>query len=332
MRDVAALAGVSVKTVSRVVNDEPGVSADVRERVGAAVHRLDYRQNLAASNLRRIDARTGLVGALLQDISNSFSGAVLRALEDAAREHRSAVLAASLDEGTEREQELVHDLVLRRVDGLVIMPATHRQDYLASELRTGTPVVFVDCAPRGIDADSVTVDNDDAARRATEHLLARGHRRVGALFDLATISTAERRRAGFTRACTDRGIRPDPALVRSGVRSAEQAYAAVRQMLGSGNPPTALFTGRNVITAGAVRALAEAGVRDHVALVGFDDFPLADLLDPPLTVVSQDVRRIGRTVADLLFARIEGDAGPPRHVVIEPTLVIRGSGEIPPPA
>ncbi|MGL5910729.1 MAG: LacI family DNA-binding transcriptional regulator, partial [Phycicoccus sp.] len=139
MRDVAALAGVSVKTVSRVVNDEPGVSADVRDRVAAAVTRLDYRPNLAASNLRRTGARTGLIGALVQDISNSFSASVLHALEETARRHQTAVLAASLDERAGREHELVHDLVTRRVDGLVLMPASERQDYLVGELRTGTP-------------------------------------------------------------------------------------------------------------------------------------------------------------------------------------------------
>ena len=128
MRDVAALAGVSLKTVSRVVNDEPGVSPDVRDRVTAAVRRLDYRPNLAASNLRRTGARSGLVGALVQDLSNSFSASLLRALEDAARRRGTAVLAASLDEESDREQELVHDLVTRRVDGLVIMPASERQD------------------------------------------------------------------------------------------------------------------------------------------------------------------------------------------------------------
>ena len=177
MKDVAALAGVSLKTVSRVVNDEPGVSPDVRDRVTLAVNRLDYRPNLAASNLRR-GARTGLIGALVQDVSNSFSASLLRALEDSARRHGVGVLAASLDEGADREQELVHDLVTRRVDGLVIMPASERQDYLVSELRSGTPAVFVDRPPRGVDADSVTVDNLRGGRLAGEHLLAQGHRRI----------------------------------------------------------------------------------------------------------------------------------------------------------
>ena len=213
MRDVAALAGVSLKTVSRVVNDEAGVSQDVRERVAAAVRRLDYRPNLAASNLRRTGARTGLVGALVQDLSNSFSASLLRALEDSARLRGTAVLAASLDEESDREEELVHDLVTRRVDGLVLMPASERQDYLVAELRTGTPAVFVDREPRGVDADSVVVDNRAGAALATEHLLAHGHRRIAALVDMESIRTASLRHAGFTDAYAARGLRPDPRLV-----------------------------------------------------------------------------------------------------------------------
>jgi LacI family transcriptional regulator, galactose operon repressor len=331
MRDVAALAGVSLKTVSRVVNDEAGVSADVRERVLAAVARLDYRPNLAASNLRRTGARTGLVGALVQDLSNSFSAGLLRALEDAARRHGTAVLAASLDEGADREQELVHDLVTRRVDGLVIMPASLRQDYFISELRSGTPAVFVDRPPRGVDADSVTVDNHRGAKVAAEHLLAAGHRRIAALVDMRTIPTAARRLAGFTDAFTERGLRPDPRLLVTDLRSTDEATEVMHALLSLDDPPTAVFTARNILSAGVVRALAERGLRRDVALVGFDDFPMADLLDPPLTVIRQDVARIGKTVADLLFERIDGNTAPPRHIVLEPTLVVRGSGEIPPP-
>ncbi|WP_392543993.1 LacI family DNA-binding transcriptional regulator [Oryzobacter telluris] len=331
MRDVAALAGVSLKTVSRVVNREAGVSPDVRERVTAAVVRLDYRQNLAASNLRRTGARTGLVGALVQDLSNSFSASLLRALEDAARRRGTAVLAASLDEESEREQELIHDLVTRRVDGLVLMPASERQDYLVAELRSGTPAVFVDRPPRGVDADSVMVDNHAGGAMAAEHLLLQGHRRVAALSDMGTIHTAGQRLAGFRSAYTARGLRPDSTLLVDGLRSTEQAAEVVHELMSLANPPTAIFTARNILSTGAVRALAERGLRREVALVGFDDFPLADLLDPPLTVIRQDVARIGKTVADLLFARIDGNDAPPRHVVIEPSLVVRGSGEIPPP-
>lgn len=332
MRDVATLAGVSLKTVSRVVNDERGVSVEVREKVRAAVGALDYRPNHAASTLRRAGSRTGLVAALLQDLSNSFSGALLRAVEDVAREHRTGVLTASIDEEVDRERRLVRDLLGRQVDGLVLMPTGRDHGYLATELRAGPPVVFVDRAPSGIEADSVTVDNVLGARRGTAHLLDRGHRRVAGLFHLPSVTTAQDRVTGFAAAHAERGLQTDPRLVVSGIPSSREAARTVLEMLDLEDPPTAIFAGRNTLSTGAMRGLADAGAQHRVALVGFDDYPLADLVDPPLTVVRQNVPKIGRAVGDLLFARIAGDTSPVRHLVVEPSLVERGSGEIPPPA
>jgi LacI family transcriptional regulator len=331
MRDVAALAGVSLKTVSRVVNDEPGVTAEVRARVQQAASRLDYRPNLTASNLRRSSGRTRTVGALLQDVSNSFSAALLRSLEDGARERGVAVLAASLDEDADRERTLVADLVARRVDGLVLMPATDRQDYLLAELRAGLPTVFVDRGPRGVAADSVTVDNTGGARAATRHLLDHGHVRIAYLGDAAQIRTAGDRLAGYLEALRDAGVSVPEDLVRSGLRTPDAAQEEVLRLLGLPDPPTAIFASRNTVSIGTVRALREAGRQREVALVGFDDFPLADVLEPALTVVRQDVARIGASVGDLLFRRLDGDTAEPRQLVISPTLVARGSGELPAP-
>lgn len=332
MRDVAALAGVSLKTVSRVVNAEAGVTDAVRDRVLGAVARLDYRHNLAASNLRRGSRGSGLVGALLQDVGNSFSAALLRSLEDAMRGRGRAILSASLDEEPERERHLVHDLITRRVDALVLMPSTERQDYLAAEIRAGLPVVMVDREPQGIAVDSVTVDNVAGARLGVEHLLAQGHRRIACLTDLPEIYTARHRLSGYVAAHEARGLSPDPVLTRMGLRGADAGEAAVVELLAGAEPPTAVFAGRNDLAQGAVRALRRLGLSESVAVVGFDDFPLADLMSPPLTVVRQDVARIGRLTAGLLVDRLEGDTSAPQCVVVEPTLVVRGSGEIPPPA
>jgi len=328
MRDVAALAGVSFKTVSRVVNAEPGVSDVLRERVQTAVEQLHYRHNLAASNLRRTAPRTLTVGALLQDIGNNFSASLLRALENRLRERGIAVLAASLDEEPERERDLVRDLVARRVDGLVLMPASVSQEYLVSEQQAGLPTVFVDRRPRGVDADSVTVDNHLGGQLATRHLLAHGHRRIAFVSDLMAIDTAEQRLRGYTQSMQDVGL---PTLVRLDVRSAGAAQAAVTALLAQPDPPTAVFAGRNDLSIGAVRALRVAGLSRQVALVGFDDFPLADVLEPALTVVRQDLTRIGNEVGRLLFNRLDGDTAGAVHLVLAPTLVVRGSGEIAPP-
>ena len=331
MRDVAALAGVSVKTVSRVVNDEAGVKPEVRLRVQQAADRLEYRPNLTASNLRRSSGRTGTVGALLQDISNSYSSALLRSLEDVARERGVAVLAASLDEDAARERTLVADLVARRVDGLVLMPATARQDYLGADLRAGLPTVFVDRPPRGVEADAVTVDNLAGARAATRHLLDQGHTRIAYLGDATSIRTAADRLEGYRRGLAAAGVTVPEELVVPGLRTPDASQAAMSQLLELADPPTAVFAGRNTVSIGVVRALRQAGLQHRIALVGFDDFPLADILEPALTVIRQDVGRIGASVGELLFRRMDGDDGEPRHVLVQPTLVPRGSGELPLP-
>ncbi len=330
MREVAALAGVSLKTVSRVVNREAGVSPVVTSRVERAVAQLGYRHNLAASNLRRGDGRSAMVGALLQDVSNSFSASLLRSLEDAAHERDVAIVASSLDEEPERERSLVESLVRRRVDGLLLMPATERQEYLADDLRSGLPVVFVDRRPNGVDTDSVTIDNDLGARLAVNHLIAHGHRRIALLGDLTSIQTARSRHEGYLAALREAGLEPDPRITMTALRSPEDADDATGRLLDLDDPPTAVFAARNSLAVGAIRALHQRGVAGRVALVGFDDFPLADIVDPPLTVIRQNVAAIGAEVAARLFARIDGDTSAPSHIVLKPELVPRGSGEIRP--
>jgi LacI family transcriptional regulator len=331
MRDVAALAGVSLKTVSRVVNRESGVSPEMAGRVAAAVARLDYRHNLAASNLRR-GRRTRSIGVLLQDVANSFSASILRAVEDRCTSLGVVVLAASIDEEPERERALVSNLVSRRVDGLVLMPSTTDQGYLLQDVRAGLAVVVVDRPVRGLDVDSVTVDNEGGIRLAVEHLLAHGHRRIGYVGDLPSIATAAARLDGYARGLGAGGVPVDGTLMRVGRDEAASA-AAVAGLLALPDPPTAVVAGRNVLAVGAVRALQEAGLSHRVALVGFDDFPMSDLLEPGLTVIRQDVNTIGRTAAELLLSRVEGvdpeALGQPRRVVLPTALVPRGSGEIP---
>jgi LacI family transcriptional regulator len=332
MREVAALAGVSLKTVSRVVNAEPGVSVGVRQRVERAVLQLGYRHNLAASNLRRTSSRTNTVGALLQDVSNSFSASLLRSLEDTAHDRGVAILASSLNEEPDRERSLVANLVGRRVDGLVLMPATHRQDYLSEDLQAGLPVVFVDRRPQGIDADSVTVDNILGARLAANHLAVQGHSRIAFLGDLPNIQTAAERLLGFVDGLSDRSLTLEQRLTLIGLRTSDEAEHALLRLLDDPRPPTAVFAARNSLCIGAVRALRQRGLNRTVAVVGFDDFPLADVLEPGLTVIRQNVEHIGTEVSRALFARIDGDQSPPRHVVVVPELVPRGTGEIPPAA
>lgn len=330
MKDVAALAGVAIKTVSRVMNGDPTVTPDLAARIRDAAGKLGYRPNLTASSLRRGDRRTATIGLLLEDVANPFSAGLLRAVEDVARQRRVQILIGSLDEDQDRERELATTLIDRGVDGLIIVPAAPDQSYLLVERNLGIRVVFLDREPRFLNADIVMSGNRQGAITAVEHLRAHGHLRIGYLGDSAAITSAADRFAGYCHALERAGLVLDPLLIRHGLRSMEAATASAAEMIRLADPPTALFASQNLVTIGTVRALWQAGRQHTVALVGFDDFLLADVLDPGVTVVTEDVRRLGRLAAELLFARLDGDVSPPQTHVVPTGMVVRGSGEIRP--
>lgn len=320
MSDVARLAGVSIKTVSRVVNAEPGVHADTAERVIAAIERLGFRRNVGALNLRR-GSSTGTIGLVLEDVANPFYSGLTRAAEEVARRFGRQVLTGSSDEDAGRERELALEFCARRVDGLIISPAGRQHGYLLPEIASGTPVVFVDRPPGDVLADTVLVDNVAGAARAVTHLAAQGHRRIAFLGHSPAIFTAVERLAGFREGCATAGIPFDERLVAMGPHTQHTVAAAIRDA-------TAVVTGNNRITVLVLRAFAKCAHRP--ALVGFDDFELADLLNPPVTVISLDPAELGKAAAELLFARLDGDREPPRRIVLPARLIARGSGETPP--
>jgi LacI family transcriptional regulator len=330
MVDVAALAGVGLKTVSRVVNSERGVSPELEARVRQAIDQLSYRRDANAATLRRLGRKTQTIGLVLEDVSNPFSSALHRSVEDAARERGVLVFAGSCDEDPDRERDLIGTFRERRVDGIIVVPASHDHGYLYEERRTGTALVFVDRRASHLDADSVVSDNRGGATLAVRHLLDRGHRRIGFLGDLLSISTAEERLRGYVQAMESAVVGIDDDLIRADLRDPDAAARAVDEMLALPEPPTAFFTGQNLLTIGGVRALRRAGLEREIALIGFDDVSLADMLNPAISVVAQDPQALGRAAADQLFRRLDGDTTPAVQQVLPVTLIARGSGEIAP--
>jgi LacI family transcriptional regulator len=330
MTDVAALAGVAVKTVSRVVNAEPSVSPELEAKVRRAIEQLNYRRDANASMLRRLGGKTQTIGLVLEDVANPFSSALHRAIEDSARARHVLVFAGSCDEDATRERELVGSFRDRRVDGIIVVPAGRDHTYLYEEQRAGTALVFVDRPAGHLDADSVVSNNVGGSVEAVEHLLAHGHRRIAFLGDLLTISTADERLKGYTQALDRAGIN-DGELVRTGLRDSGAAVGAVDELLALPDPPTALFTSQNLLTIGGVRALRRAGLERRIALIGFDDVALADIVEPAISVVAQDPQAMGQVAAELLFRRLDGDTSPSVHHVMPVNLIARGSGEISPP-
>jgi LacI family transcriptional regulator, galactose operon repressor len=327
MTDVAGAAGVSLKTVSRVVNDVPGVRPETAALVQGAIAELGFRRNDMARALRR-GQKSRTLGLIIEDVSNPFYSAITRGVEEVARRRGLLVIAGSSDEDPARERELVHLLCERRVDGVLIVPAGDDHRYLLPELRLGTRAVFIDRPPGRIDADVVLLDNEGGARSAVEHLLARGHRRIGMLGDEPSIFTAVERLRGYRDAIEAAGLPVNDSLVRLGLHDAEAAEAAADELLSLSEPPTALFAGNNRITIGGLRTLARRG--HGVALVGFDDLELADMLPLPTTVVAYDPAELGRQAAEVLAQRLAGGDGPPRRIVLPTTLIARGSGEVRP--
>lgn len=323
MRDVAERAGVSLKTVSRVINAEAGVATATAERVGEAIVALGFQRNDLARSLRH-GLSSSTLGLVIEDVANPFYSTVAQAVEIAARERGFLLITASAREDPERERELVSALVGRRVDALLIVPAGADQSYVDT-MRGRTAFVYIDRPPGGAEADAVLLDDAGGARHAVEHLLAHGHRRIACVADRTEVYTARERVAGYEAALTAAGVPLDPELIRPGSSDAIHAERIVSELLElpPDRRPTAVFSANNRNTVGALHALA--GREDELALVGFDDFELADLLG--ITVVRADPGQLGARAASLAFARLDGDERPPQRVTIATELVERGSGE-----
>lgn len=330
MKDVASLAGVSLATVSRVLSGRADVHPDLAERVQDAVRKLGYRRDHMASTLRRADRQSSSLGLILENVSNPFFSAVHRGIEVLARERAVLTLAGSSDDDVERERSLAEAFASRAVDGLVIVPSRGDQSYLARERDAGVALVFVDRAPHFIDADVVLSDNEGGMRTAVTHLATSGHQRIAHLGDRSHLQTAQERLAGYRSAVRDLGLEVDPALQVADLDDEDLTIAAVERLLSDPHPPSAICTGQNLVTLAAVRALRQLGRQHDVALVGFDDVPAGDLLDPGVTVIAQDPVGLGRRAAERLFERIDGYDGPSRRDVLPTTLIARGSGELSP--
>ncbi|MEZ2390355.1 LacI family DNA-binding transcriptional regulator [bacterium RCC_150] len=332
MRDVAALAGVGIKTVSRVVNGERDVSEATAARVRRAAEELDFVPDLRAGSLRRNGRRTDTIGLLVSSVENPFPAAVHRAVEDEFRPRGLAVLASSVDDDPEIERARVATLLGRRVDGIILAPAPGSQEYLHAEQERGLPLVCVDRKPFGIEADTVMSDNKAGAAVAAAHLITHGHRRIAVFGHRKSLQTAQQRKAGFLEEAGSAGIAAAQLSIVEDLRGPEQAEAAAASIFASLVPPTAVFCSQNLVTVGVLRALRKLNAHRTTALVSFDDLDFGELLEPGLTAVAQDPHAIGALAAQRLLARLDGEEAEPLTTIVPTRLIARGSGEIPPPS
>ena len=331
MKNVATLAGVSFKTVSRVVNGEPGVSRQLEERVTAAIAELGYQPDHGARTLRQTTSESATIGLIHADIANPFMAEVHRSIEAVAAANGSLILSGTSLEQPERHEELVREFLRRRVDGLVVVPVgdadTPPSELLRREIKRGTPIVFIDRDP-GVDADLVMSDHRGGAELATRHLQQHGHRRIAFLGSREHVHSVIERRAGFESVMAEADARP--AAVIGGLRTPDDSAKAVHELLhrSPNEQPTAIFAAQNGLTLGAVRALHALGMQHQVALVGFDHIDSVDIVEPGITTVPQNAEELGRRAAGLLFSRLRDGRTESSREIVPVALVPRGSGEI----
>jgi LacI family transcriptional regulator len=325
IRDVAAAAGVSPATVSRVLNLKEDVADDLRRRVLAAVSDLGYRRNGPARSLRTRAAQ--VLGLIISDITNPFFTAVVRGVEDVAQLAGYSVVLANADEDVAKESRYLEVAAAEQMAGVLLTPASSKLTSIDILTERNIPVVTIDRRLANSPVDSVTVNNRQATQAAAAHLIGQGCRRIGFVAGPVAISTGASRLAGYRAALRAAGRQDDPALLAYGDFRTEGGYSATRQLLGLPDPPDGLLISNNLMTVGGMQAIAELGLQvpEDIAVVGFDDANWATALRPPLTVVTQPTYEIGRTAAELLLRRIDGESFPPRRVVLHAELVERGS-------
>lgn len=330
VRDVAEAAGVSVMTVSRVVNGNSAVSPDAITAVQHAIASLGYHPNRAATDLRRAGAPTRTFGVILDDVSNSFMSNLHRGIEETGWSERTMILAGSSERDPERERELINAFIARRVDGLIIVPSTADHKFLRAEQSRGLQVVYVGSRPGGIVADVVTSDYASAVERAVTYLSRRGHHNIAYLGHNIRIGTARARFEGYLAGLRKAGIPDNEKLIRHDLVSRDEAYEATRDVLSGQGAASAIIAAQNTITTGALERLQDTNLQHEIALIGFGEFPLGKYVQPSLAYISQDARQIGSIAARCLMESLAGGAPNPRTIIV-PTQFVRGdSGDIMP--
>jgi LacI family transcriptional regulator len=327
VRDVARKAGVSAMTVSRVINGQPGVSAETRVKIEAAIAQLDYAPSKVASSL--ISSKTELIGMIVPDVSNPFFGPIVRGAETTARRAGYRLLLCNSESDLRLERDYVADLVAHRVEGLLIAPVGDRSEAHLVRLVEGSfPIVLLDRSVAGLSVDSVTLDNADGARRMVGHLAAVGHRRIAFVTDADDVSTGRQRLSGLKDGLADAGIPFIEDLVFHTTTDQMGGYRAAQQILGMEQRPTCIFAVNNMTAVGIMQALRQANLRvpEDISLVCFDDVQHLAVISPFLTVVDQPAETMARVAMQLLLERIAGNAGKQARTVTFPgTLIVRES-------
>ena len=322
--DVAQAAGVSLRTASRVLNDDPRVAPETRQRVQAAMDELRFQPDEIARTLRA--GTDTAIGFVVESIADPFFAEVIDAVEQEMSHQGRSVLVTSTRRDPGRERDVIGRMTQRRISGLLLVPTGADHSWLDT---APVPVVLVDRPAPGLSADLVEIDDHRAALDATAHLIGHGHRRIAYVGDTPAIPTSAARLRGYRDALARHGIEADESLVNSDSATSQDAALAVSAIVRGTRPPTAILSASTRTSLGVVPALHSAG-RTDIALVSFGDFPMADSLRPAVTVVDHPAYEIGRTAAARLLARLAKPGLPAERIQVPVKIIERGSGELRP--
>jgi LacI family transcriptional regulator len=322
--DVAHAAGVSLRTASRVLNDDPRVAAETRQRVREAMLELCFRPDEMARSLRA--GTDTAVGFVVESISDPFFAEVIDAVELELSSRGRSVFVTSTRRDEEWERDVIGRMMQRRISGLLLCPTGDDHSWLDPGR---VPVVLVDRPAPGITADLVEIDDYRAAFEAAVHLINHGHQRIAYVGDTPAISTSAARLRGYRDALAEHRIGADARLVNTDSATSADAARAVTAMVHGARPPTAVLSAATRASLGVVPALQAAG-RTDIALVSFGDFPMADALRPAVTVVDHPGAEIGRAAATRLLSRLADPALPVERIQVPAKIIERGSGELRP--
>lgn len=325
MREVAERAGVSITTVSHVINKTRAVSDDLTERVRIAMDELDYQPNLLARGLRKKESTT--LGVILPDITNSFFADIARAIEDTSFRHGFSVILCNTDDDVAKEITYTRALSEKQVDGIIFVAAGKSADQVRSLQEQKLPVVVVDRAIEDISADTVAADHTKGGLLATRHLIELGHKRIACIMGPSILEPAAQRMYGYRKAMQDAGLPVmDEWIVRSNFRYDGGREAAIK-LLSLPEPPTAIFASNDMMAIGAIGAAKDLGmmIPDDLSIVGFDDILLSAIFNPGLTTVTQPKYEIGVLATNMLLDRIENPQIPVRREVLDTDLIVRAS-------
>ncbi|WP_394850077.1 LacI family transcriptional regulator [Pendulispora brunnea] len=325
MKDIAALAGVSITTVSHVVNDTRVVSESTRSRVLEAVARTGYTGDAIARSLVT-GTGTRSLGVAISLVANPYFAELIKAIEGAASAAGHTLLLVDTHDEAHTEADAVRMLKARRVDGLLLLPS--RASTVLPELpRLGLPVVLVDRIPDDSPFDCIGPENVESMATLVQHLAERGHRRIGLVRGASGFSTSTERVNGYRLGLERAGLPWDPKLVASGKSVSKLGATALHRLLDLPKPPTAVVAANNAMLVGVLHAVRERKLRigKDLAVVGYDDVEWADLVEPPITTMAQPIREIGRTAVRMLLERIEDPTTPPQIVRLPPVFMHRQS-------